>query len=72
MLRGGEADALRRRGEAREAGAGGEWIFAADEGFEALEGKREVRAALVAGDGVDLVDDEGCARAAGSRAAWRR
>ena len=65
MLGGGEADALRRRGEAGEAGAGREWVFTADEGFEALEREGEVRAALVAGDGVDLVHDEGANAAQG-------
>ena len=43
-LRGGQPDALRRPLADR---------------FEALEREREVRAALVACDGVDLVDDDG-------------
>ena len=59
VLGGGEADALRGRGEAGEDGAGGEAVFAADEGVEAFEREGEVGAALVVGDGVDLVDDDG-------------
>ncbi len=39
--------------------AGRERILAADEGVEAFESKGEVGAALVVGDGVDLVDDDG-------------
>ena len=59
VLRGGEADALRRCGLAGEKGAGGEAVRAGDEGVEALEREGEVGAALVVGDGVDLVDDDG-------------
>ena len=59
VLRGGEADALRRRGEAGEQVAGRETVFAADECVEPLKREREVRAAFVVGDGVDLVDDDG-------------
>ena len=40
--------------------------------FESFEGQREVRAALVAGDGVDLVDDDGVARCAAHRGSSRR
>ena len=39
--------------------AGAEAVFAADEGVEAFEREGEVGAALVVGDGVDLVDDDG-------------
>src|SRR5271167_928677 len=59
ILRGGDADALRGRGLAGEEGAGREAVFAGDEGVEALERESEVGAALVVGDGVDLVDDDG-------------
>ncbi len=59
VLGGGEADALRRTLEAGEKGAGREGVLATDEGFEAFERKGEVGAALVAGDRVDLVDDDG-------------
>src|ERR1700722_13959922 len=59
ILRGGDADALWRRGLAGEMGAGAEAVFAGDEGVEALEREGEVGAALVVGDGVDLVDDDG-------------
>ena len=34
-------------------------VFAADQGVEPFEREREVRAALVVGHGVDLVDDDG-------------
>ena len=59
VLRGGEADALRRCCEAGEECAGAEAVFAGDEGVEAFEGEGEVGAALVVGDGVDFVDDDG-------------
>src|ERR1700691_429072 len=58
ILGGGDADALRRAGQAGKEGAGGEAVFAGDEGVEALEREGEVGAALVVGDGVDLVDDD--------------
>ena len=38
ILRGGEADSLRRCVEAGEEGSGGELVFAGDEGVEAVEG----------------------------------
>ncbi len=72
VLRGGEADALRRCREAGEEGAGRETVFAADERVEAFEGEGEVGAALVVGDGVDLVDDDGADAAEVSRATCRR
>ena len=59
ILGGGKADALRRSGQACEHCARREAVFAADEGFEALEREGEVGAALVVGDGVDFVDDDG-------------
>jgi hypothetical protein len=59
ILRGGEADALRRGLEADQHAAGSEVVFAADEGFEALEREGEMGATLVVRDGVDLVDDDG-------------
>ncbi len=59
VLRGGDADALRGCGLAGEIGAGGEAVLAGDEGVEALEREGEVGAALVVGDGVDLVDEDG-------------
>ena len=40
-------------------GARREAVLAADQGVEALEREDEVRAALVVGHGVDLVDDDG-------------
>ncbi len=57
LLRGGEADAL-------EPTPG--------EGVEALEREREVRAALVGGDGVDLVDDDRLGVAQERRGSSRR
>ncbi len=60
------------RGEAGEEGAGGEAVFAADEGFEAFEREGEVGAALVVGDGVDLVDDDGVDAAEDVRGTCRR
>ena len=59
VLRGGEADALRGVGAAGEELAGAEAVLAADQCVEAFEREGEVRAALVVGDGVDLVDDDG-------------
>ena len=59
VLRGGEADSLWWRGEAGEELAGAEAVFAGDEGVEAFEREGEVGAALVVGDGVDFVDDDG-------------
>ena len=50
---------MRRCREAGEECAGGEAVFAADEGVEAFEREGEVGAALVVGDGVDFVDDDG-------------
>ena len=63
VLGGGEADSLRRRGEAREELAGAETVFAGDEGVEAFEREGEMGAAFVVGYGVDFVDDD-CADAA--------
>src|ERR1019366_6981343 len=59
ILGGGKADALRRHGAAGKECARAETVVAADEGVEALERKCEVGAALVVGDGVDFVDDDG-------------
>ncbi len=59
-----------RCGGVREAGeerSGREAVFAADEGVEAFEREGEVGAALVVGDGVNLVDDDGAGRGAGAR-----
>ena len=58
---GGEADAL-RLGQAALL----------DEPVEARQRQGEVGAALVVGDGVDLVDDQGAGLGAASRAAARR
>src|ERR1700733_812602 len=59
VLRGRDTDALGRCGLAGEVSAGGEAVFTGDEGVEALEREGEMGAALVVGDGVDLIDDEG-------------
>ena len=59
VLRGGEADSLRRCGEAGQELAGAEAIFAGDKGVEAFEREGEVGAAFVVGYGVDFVDDDG-------------
>jgi hypothetical protein len=59
VLRGGEADALRRRAAAGEKRAGREPVLAADQGVQPFERERQVSAALVVGDGVDFVDDDG-------------
>jgi hypothetical protein len=59
VLRRGEADALGWGGVAGEEVAGREAVFAADEGVEAFEGESEMGTALVVGDGVDFVDDDG-------------
>ena len=59
ILCGGEADALWRCGEAGEKLAGAEAVFAGHEGVEAFERQGEVGTALVVGDGVDFVDDDG-------------
>src|SRR5580765_1262137 len=59
VLRGGEADALWWRGLAGEPLAGGETVLATDKSVEPFERKREVRAALVVSDGVNLIDDDG-------------
>ncbi len=59
VLGGGEADSLRRRGEAGQELAGAEAVFAGDEGVEAFEREGEVGAAFVVGYGVDFVDDDG-------------
>ena len=39
---------------------------------QARQGQRQVRAALIVGDGVDFVHDHGADAAPASRAAWRR
>ena len=59
VLRCGEADSLRGCCEAGEEVAGGEVVFAGDEGVEALEREGEVGSAFVVGYGVDFVDDDG-------------
>ena len=56
-------DVLDRLLRCRQADAGG----AIRQQVEPLERKREVRAALVVGDGVDFVDDDRLDVAAGSR-----
>ncbi len=50
---------MRRCCEAGEELARAEAVFAGDEGVEAFEREGEVGSALVGGDGVDLVDDDG-------------
>jgi hypothetical protein len=59
ILRGGEADALRRGREAGKRARRSEAIFAADEGVQTFEGQGQVRAAFVISDGVDFIDDDG-------------
>ena len=57
LLRGGESDELRA---------------AADQRLQPLQRQREVAAALVAGEGVDLVDDDGVGVAQRLPAPWER
>ncbi len=58
ILRGGEADAL-RRGMGEQAGAWGEGIFGGDEGVKAFEREGQVGTALVVSDGMNFIDDDG-------------
>ena len=57
---------------AGEEVSGREAVLAADESVEAFEREGEMRAALVVGDGVDLIDDYGADVAEVSRATCRR
>ncbi len=59
ILRGGEADALRRRRQTGEKSAGRQVIFAAHERFQSLQRQSQMRAAFIVRDRVDFVDDDG-------------
>jgi hypothetical protein len=59
VLRRGEADALRWLFHPHEHRTRREAVVAADQSVQPLQREREVRAALVVGDGVNLIHDHG-------------
>jgi hypothetical protein len=58
VLRRGEADALRRLFHSGKHRAGREPVCATDQRVQPLQRQSEVRAALVVGDGVNLIHDD--------------